>query len=247
MANHAVILGSGRSGTSIFGELFECIPEYTYYSESAFEDVINLKPEGAVAIKVPRESIRHPAPPGLSFPIHKMITTFSKTPVFFWQVRHPLDTVASLRPGISNNWGHHPRPRDWQEWLDRPLIEKCAHHWAYINTVGYEAVKDFVEVCHFEPMIRDPMSFALKICSKVEVNPDDFTPELTSWADRVQDTNNAKFIEAKTSRNLSRPDHNIRIGRWKENLSEEEVIQIIPILDCAAKTFGYDISNEPAA
>jgi hypothetical protein len=88
------------------------------------------------------------------------------------------------------------------------------------------------------------MSFALKICSKVEVSADDFEPELTAWADRVQDTNNEKFIEAKTSRNLSRPDHNNRIGRWKENLRKEEVMQIIPILDYAAKTFGYEISNE---
>ena len=244
MPSHVMILGCGRSGTSIFGELLESIPVYTYYSEPAFEDVVNLDFDRPIAIKVPRESVNYPATEGLSFPINTMISTMSGRPKLFWQIRHPLDAIASLRPGISKNWGHHPRPIDWEAWQERPLIEKCAHHWAYINTVGYDAVKDLAEVCHFEAMIRDPMAFALKICEKIGVESKDSLSALTAWADRVQDTNNEKFVEAITSRNLSRPDHKCRIGRWRENLSKKEVERVVPIISKAAVNFGYELPSE---
>src|SRR5262245_41559406 len=129
MASHVVILGCGRSGTSIFGELFEHIPGYAYYSEPSFDEVIGLSFKDPVAIKVPRESEAHPAKAGLSFPMNVLLSVLPEQRKFYWQVRHPLDAIASLRVGIAQNWGHHPKPRDWEEWLDRPLIEQCAHHW----------------------------------------------------------------------------------------------------------------------
>jgi hypothetical protein len=241
MPGHVLILGCGRSGTSIFGELFESIPGYKYYSEPAFEDVVNLDFGSPVAIKVPRESAKYPAPPGLSFPIDTMISAMSAQVKIFWQVRHPLDAIASLRPGISNNWGHHPRPEDWREWLERPLIERCAHHWAYINKVGYDSVKELVEVCHFEEMIREPLAFALKICEQIGVDHRVSLSALAAWADRVQDTNNDKFIEAGTSRNLSRPDHKYRVGRWRENLNVQDVKRAMPIIRGVAENFGYQL------
>ena len=66
--------------------------------------------------------------------------------------------------------------------------------------------------------------------------------ELSAWSLRVQDTNNEKFVEAKTSRNYSRPDHNKRIGRWKENLCHDDLLQVIPIVINAARLFGYELS-----
>jgi hypothetical protein len=89
MPNHAVILGCGRSGTSIFGELLECIPGYTYFSEPDFESVLKLSFETPMAIKVPQESVSYPAPPGLSFPLNTMLSKIPSRPIIFWQVRHP--------------------------------------------------------------------------------------------------------------------------------------------------------------
>ena len=44
--HHVLILGCGRSGTSIFGELLEHLAPYTYYSEPAFADLqLERKPE----------------------------------------------------------------------------------------------------------------------------------------------------------------------------------------------------------
>ena len=234
-----MILGCGRSGTSIFGELFEHIPVYRYQSEPPFEDVMAADYSRPQAFKVPRDSDRFGAPqPGLSFPLGAM-RAHRPDMQFFWIVRHPLDAISSLRIGIAQNWGHHPRPPDWQAWLDRPLVAQCAHHWAFLNTAGYGQVKDLAKVVKFEDMIADPAAFAAGVCHALGLDPADFAETLAAWSDRVQDSNNAKFVEAMTSRGYSRPDHSRRVGRWQENLSAEDVDLAWPIVEAAATPFGY--------
>lgn len=243
MANHVLILGCGRSGTSIFGELFEHLPQYTYLSEPPLTEVVSHNFDKLVAIKVPKNNEEFPATIGLSFPLDLMKATMPAQTAWFWQVRHPLDAIASLKVGICNNWGHHPRPTDWRSWLDRSLIEQCAHHWAWINTHGFAAVRDIVTVGRFEHMICDPHSFAKSICANAGIDWDENATCITDWCDRVQDTNNEQFVEAKTSRRYSRPDHSRRVGRWRENLSEEEVERVVPIVRPAADHFGYELPN----
>ena len=235
-----LILGCGRSGTSIFGELFEHLPHYTYYSEPSFESVVDLDFNQAIAVKVPKQSNGFDTTPGLSFPL-SMLLQF--TPKIYWQVRHPLDAIASLRVGIANNWGHHPRPPDWRQWLSRPLVQQCAHHWVYINSLGYNAVKDFAHVSRFEEMVIDPYQFTKNICADIGVNPQLCNNQLIEWSERVQNTNNEKFIEAKTSRAYSTKDHKTRIGRWRENLTVDEVNLVIPMIYPVAATFGYELDN----
>jgi len=185
-----MILGCGRSGTSIFGELFDGLGSYIYESEPPFKQVLRYPSSKAIAVKVPTESPDYPADTGLSFPLDQLLLVHPST-TFFWIVRHPLDAICSLRIGIENDWGHHPRPDDWKAWQNRTLIERCAHR----------------------------------------------------WATRVQDTNNEQFIEAQTSRNYSRPDHSRRIGRWRENLSQEEIEQALKIVSSVNTQFGYDLSG----
>lgn len=232
-----MILGCGRSGTSIFGELFEALAEYSYRSEPPFTDVMTADNTAPQAFKVPRDSEGFAADPGLSFPLATFVDHAPGTK-FFWIVRHPLDAICSLRIGISRNWGHHPRPPDWQDWLDRPLVEQCAHHWAFLNTVGYAHVADIAEVVHFEDMISAPDDFADGICRTLGLDYRDQT-EAHRWAGRVQNTNNADFIEAETSRPYSRPDHAVRIGRWRENLTTDEIDRITPLVAEAGERFGY--------
>ncbi|MBX2821610.1 MAG: hypothetical protein KTR29_18070 [Rhodothermaceae bacterium] len=240
---HVVILGCGRSGTSIFGELFDHLPYYSYYSEPDFSELLSHGFDTPLAVKVPRESPEYGATEGLSFPLDLLLSEIRSPWQMYWQVRHPLDTIASLRIGISRNWGHHPRPPDWRDWLERPLIEQCAHHWAYINTVGYQKVKDMVKITRFETMIEDPLRFATSISSDVGLVPDKSSAALRAWARRVQNTNNEHFIEAMTSRSYSRPDHTVRVGRWRENLSDEEVKSVIPIIKEAAEIFDYSLKS----
>ena len=93
-------------------------------------------------------------------------------------------------------------------------------------------------------MLRDPKGFAIQICSDIGVDAEECETELAAWSERVQDTNNERFVEAKTSRNYSRPDHQKKIGRWKENLSLDELRQVIPIVRDTAKSFDYVLPTE---
>lgn len=242
--SHVVILGCGRSGTSIFGELFEHLSAYTYFSEPPFGEYLKADFGRPVAVKVPAEDPAFVSTPGLSFPLETLLAEVPAPRRFFWAVRHPLDTICSLRPGISNNWGHHPKPPDWEDWLERPLVERCAHHWAYLNSVGYSAVADLAVIKRFEDMIRDPRGFANTLCEDVGLSAVECEEQLSAWAQRVQNTNNKNFVEAKTSRNYSRPDHSTRVMRWKENLTADEVEALIPMVEQASGQFGYDLRAE---
>ena len=240
-APHVLILGCGRSGTSIFGELFEHLPPYQYRSEPAFAEVMQMDFSTPIALKVPKESPDFAPDPGLSFPIDLFLKKAGQALQCYWIVRHPLDTIYSLKVGISRNWGHHPKPPDWQEWLSRPLLERCAHHWRYLNTVGYDRVKHLVQVKYFEELVLYPERFATSICQDLGLDLQANVEELQSWTDRVQNTNNQKFKEAKTSSAYSTQDHKVKVGRWKENASSEEVDLLWPMVEDVADRFGYTL------
>lgn len=239
MSKHICILGCGRSGTSIFGEFFEHLPDYQYYSEPLLFEVSEFDYSSPVAMKVPRPGMNDETSDGLPFVVDTFLESFPEPRVIFWQVRHPLDTICSLRVGISKNWGHHPRPKDWKDWLDKPLLQQCAHHWDYLNTIGYPQIKDHVVINSFEDMIADPLQTARNICQLADIDFDKNEQPIRAWAQRVQNTNNKHFIEAKTSSAYSRPDHVKKVGRWKENLTIEEVESIKPIIAAGASLFEY--------
>jgi hypothetical protein len=240
---NVLILGCGRSGTSIFGELFESLERYQYYCEPPFEELFQYDHSIPVAVKVPTECEGFPASPGLSFPMDQLQRAIPDPRHLFWIVRHPLDAICSLRVGIANDWGHHPKPPDWRDWQSRPLIEQCAHHWQYINDVGFKQVREMTTVVQFEDMLQDPQKFASNVARDIGIDSGEESSTIEQWAARVQNTNNERFVEAECSRNYSRPDHKVRIERWRENLSADEVSTILPILDQTPAQFGYDLSD----
>ena len=244
--SHVVILGCGRSGTSIFGEMFEQIGCFTYHSEPPFGRLRTYDWSRPVAVKVPHPEDEGTVSPGLPFLVDELLEVVPRPRRFFWQVRHPLDAICSLKIGIDRNWGHHPRPPDWEDWLSRPLLERCAHHWAHINSVGYSGIEDLVTVVRFEDMVLEPLAFARRACRSIGLDPDAHRDPLSGWAKRVQNTDNADFDEAECSKPYSRPDHSTRIGRWRENLTDREVSDVIPLVREAAAIFGYELPGTPA-
>ena len=244
--HHVVILGCGRSGTSIFGEFFQHLSPYMYFSEPAYKEVKQFDFSQPIAIKVPTESEGFSTTEGLSFPLEDLLATIPDPKTIFWQVRHPLDTICSLKVGISKNWGHHPRPLDWQNWLDKPLVQQCAHHWNYLNTVGFEKVEHLVKISTFESAILDTQNFAHQICDVIGIDREVELKNITDWCNRVQNTNNQHFVEAMTSRAYSTKDHQVRVGRWKENLTSEEFEMVLPIVKNTAKQFGYFLTQKDA-
>jgi len=237
--HHVLILGCGRSGTSIFGEFFQHLSPYTYYSEPPYADLKKYDYSQPIAIKVPTESNGFLPTEGLSFPLEDLLQTIPQPLTIFWQVRHPLDAICSLKVGIAKNWGHHPRPLDWQDWLKKPLIEQCAHHWNYLNTVGYKKVAHLATISKFENAVLDAVTYSKKVCQLIQVDMQKEAKNIQNWCNRVQNTNNAKFVEAMTSRPYSRNDHKVKVGRWRENLIAQEVTQVWPIVEETAKRFGY--------
>lgn len=85
MAHHVIILGCGRSGTSIFGELFEHLASYTYHSEPPFAALTTLDYASSVAVKVPKESTGFPPTAGLSFPLETLLATVPEPRKMYWQ------------------------------------------------------------------------------------------------------------------------------------------------------------------
>ncbi len=240
---HALILGCGRSGTSILGELFESLPGVTYVSEPLLVDLPAIAPGETLVVKVPQVDGNDTPPAGLPAAPDELYRALPAPLVVIWQVRHPLDAICSLRVGISQDWGHHPRSPDWRDWQQRPLVERCAHHWAVINGAGYELVRSVAVLNRFEDMIRDPRTTADAMVRSIGIDPTSVAAELAVWSQRVQDSNNEHFVEAVTSRRHSRPDHSRRVGRWRENLSAEEVAAVLPIVAPAASRFGYDLTS----
>jgi hypothetical protein len=242
MPKHVVILGCGRGGTSMLGELFEALSCYRYFFHSDWDTVRDLDYSGgAVALKRPRAATGAPMTPGLPFVIEEFLKSIPEPRAFFWQVRHPLDSICSLRPGIEAGWWHSPKPPDWEEWLCRPLVERCAYHWAYVNGPGYEAIREFSVVNKYEDMIASPHNIALRICVEAGVDTNAYAGEIRRWAELVSNEKSDQSYEAKHQDRWSRLDHHVRVGRWRENLSSDEVRSVLPIVSKAAGNFAYEL------
>ena len=242
--SHICILGCGRSGTSIFGELFESISAFEYVSEPYLQEIKQLKlPEGKfLAVKVPRPENEIVSHNGLPFDWEEFKEIFPKPATFFWQMRFPLDTIASLKVGISRNWGHHPRPFDWQDWLDKPLLWQCAYHWNFINTKGLASTNGEVIFSPYEELVLNPNQTAINLIKQAGWDPDDLMlEEIERWALRVNNTPNAHYVEAQTSSPYTTNDHKVKVGRWRENLSMDEIREILPMIEEGMKMTGYTL------
>ena len=66
-------------------------------------------------------------------------------------------------------------------------------------------MQSLVEITRFEDTISAPFSFATRVCEHIGVALGDHRSELRCWSERVQDTNNSQFVEARASRAYSRP------------------------------------------
>jgi hypothetical protein len=239
-----VILGSARSGTSIFGELFELLPGFRYYFEPGLERLSALDYDlGPIAVKMPRAADVTRTTPGLAFLLEEMVNIVRDPFRILWQVRHPLDAICSLRVGIQANWAHGPRPQEWETLRTLPLIEQCAHYWAYVNGVGFQAVRDRASVYRYEDMIVDPRGAAVRACKEAEVDGPAVEAAVERWCSLVSNDKSPDAYEAKHQVRWSRLDHSARTGRWRENLSPDDIRLALPIVSKAAHVFGYELAE----
>jgi len=248
--NNTLILGCARSGTSILGEFFECLPGYSFLFEPqlvprAYRAAIDTC-QPPIAIKRPKTAPEHAATctPGLAFDWPQLRASLPEPLTIIWIVRHPFDTICSLRPGILNQWNHSPRPPGWQELQQHPWEIQCANHWANINGVGFAALYEQVHVIKYENLVANPGAMAEVLCQWIGC-PLPPPPEAMTWAASVGNRKGSGAYEAKRQDRWSETNHQVRVGRHWENLTPGQRELVHPIVSAVASNFGYELNESP--
>jgi hypothetical protein len=230
-----LLFGCPRSGTSILGELFEHVPGYQFYFEPSMTAVKRLDHDTwEWALKNPIGP--KPWTPGLACDLDELRGSVPH-PMSVFIVRHPLDVICSMRPSMETELRHGPTPPDAEELTD-PLDRGMAV-WNWVNGPGYTVIKERrdVHLVKFEDLVREPVEESLKILNHVGRFPTaDSIKQYTSLL-----SNRTGGYEAKHQDKWVTQDHELRIGRWRSQLSEEEVSRCWPQVSEIAREFGYKI------
>lgn len=251
--NITFIVGCARSGTSILGELCEAHPRVMYVYEEhiwrrlaetdhhavTVDDItdknrLKLKKwmrmykrkNKAVVEKNPRHVVRIPFMKSV-FPEAKIIHI----------VRDGRDVSCSLKSGLCGKTWAHVKPPRWRE-IERDYegVIRCAH--AYHDIMQYP-MRDLEEVEHlqvkFEDYVADSRGIAKEVMNYIGLPMHDKVLQL---ADKVQDEMEGSYV-AKNQMRWYKKDHTKRIGRWKENMTEDEQIEVNRILRPVLDYYGY--------
>ncbi len=254
--NIALIMGCARSGTSILGELLASHPEVKYKHEAhAVWDKAGLgeneshrltqqhatpqvkrgirkkfaEEQGAATLfveKCPRSVLRVPFIRAV-FPEARLIHI----------VRDGRDVACSLLPGIGNSEWRHLKPPSWQElMLAERGIMRCAHAWKAIMEI---ALHDLAHIPHFalryEDLVQNPERKARELFEFLELP---FTAEVAAFCTNIQNET-ANSYHAHKQVKWFREDHEVRIGRWRENMSPEEANRVEELLRPLLMQFEY--------
>jgi hypothetical protein len=245
---NVLILGCARSGTSILGEYFEHFPGYHYLFEPT------LEPEKYAAafansgrpLAVKRPKVAHEAAStftrGLAFNWPALAEAFPGPYLVIWIVRHPFDTICSLRPGILSDWNHSPRPHNWRELRSQPWEIQCAAHWANINGPGFDAVRSVAKIIRYEDLVTDPQQTAELLGEWIGWSGP--CPEsVNTWVSSVGNQKGGHSYEAKMQTRWSENNHHTRVGRHIENLNDVQRAALVPTVEAAAANFQYDLAK----
>ena len=237
--NIALIIGCARSGTSILGELIGSHPEVNYIFEAhhIWEIAglgvneshrlldIHATPEvkekireyfklqqgesKIVVEKCPRNVLRVPFVRAV-FPEAKIIHV----------IRDGRDVVCSLLPGIGGDeWGHL-RPPTWKILMQNyEGIKRCALAYKAIMEI---ALQDLKLVPHFqisyEDLVLEPNTIADNIFNYLGLRA---SPETKEFCGKIQDDIISSY-HAQHQERWFTDNHRKRIGRWRENLTEDQ-------------------------
>jgi hypothetical protein len=253
---YTFIIGCARSGTSILGELIASHPEVKYIFEAShiwelgglgeneshrltaqaatpqvkeqirawFE--IQAGDANIVVEKNPRNSLRVPYVKEI-FPEAKFIHI----------VRDGRDVACSLVPGCGGPEWNHLKPPSWKEYyVNYSGAIRCAHVWKEVveTTLSDLPQVPYLQV-RYEDLLATPEITAKKIFDFLGVelhsNTLEFCRKITS--------NTSSAYHAKIQEQWYRNDHKVRVGRWRENLNEEEQEVINYLLTPLLTQFGY--------
>ena len=248
------IVGCARSGTSIFGELFESHPNIMYVFEERIwrtlgeidhhavtpEDIpsknmvklrkwmkMYKRKNKIVVEKNPRHIVRVPFIKHI-FPDAKILHI----------VRDGRDVACSLKSGLCGKTWAHVRPPRWRE-IERDYegVIRCAH--AYHDIMQYP-MRDLENIEHmqvkYEDLVANPRDIAHQVFDYIGLP---VRPRVLAQADKIQDEMEGSYV-AYHQRRWYKTDHSKRIGRWKENMTEEEQVEVGKILKPVLEYYGYE-------
>lgn len=254
--NIAFIVGVARSGTSILGELVAAHPEVKYIFESYVPwRIVGRGVNGSdrftadqatpvvrsfirwwfrwrkgdariIVEKNPRNILRIPFLRAV-FPEAKIIHI----------VRDGRDVACSLVPGLGGRWWAHERPPQWRDIFARYQgVIRCAHAWNEIVRTG---LADLAGVPHlqvrYEDLVARPHDVARQIFDYLGLP---LHPAVTEFCCNIQNSTEGSY-QAKYQSVWFRRNHRQRVGRWRENLSEELQREVLQILEPTLRRLGY--------
>lgn len=157
-------------------------------------------------------------------------------------VRDGRDVTCSLRPGVGGDTWNHLKPPDWTELFKLPWAERCARLWLEVVETAERDLAVAPPAAHtlvrYEDLVRDPRATARKIFAFLDL---DWAPEIDAFLENISDEAHAGYHAQGATRRWNTADHARRIGRWRENLSQEERARVTEILSDALTRFGYAI------
>ncbi|MDE2060455.1 MAG: sulfotransferase [candidate division NC10 bacterium] len=254
----AFIIGCARSGTSILGELIGAHPEVAYIFEAhqVWEQAgfgvngshrltaAHATPEVTLAIrqwfearqgqaariveKNPRNSLRVPF----------LRAVFPEAGIIHI-VRDGRDVACSMVPGCGGSEWSHLKPPSWQTFFTTsqgPI--RCALAWKEILEI---ALSDLRDVSHlqirYEDLVADPRRVSERVLTYLGLP---FHPAVEAFCGRIQNVSAGSY-HARHQVTWFRPDHRVRAGRWRENLSRDEQHQITTLLSPLLTRLGYPV------
>jgi hypothetical protein len=250
------IIGCARSGTSILGEIIAAHPrvEYVWEATAIWEGIAGVAADGshrldetAATPSVSKALVEEfAAPAGDKVLVEKSPRNTLRVPflkaVFpdariIHIVRDGRDVACSMVPGCAGAEWRHLRPPGWHELMERwHGVERCARAWKEILEL---ALADLEMVPHlqirYEDLVQGPRATLERVFGHIGL---ELAPEATAYAARLSETVAGSY-HAERQSHWSRPDHDHRIGRFRENMTPEQQRATSDLLAPMLDRLGY--------
>ncbi len=256
MGNIALIIGCARSGTSILGELVAAHPDVRYLHEaheiwrkagSGEDGSHRLTAEHATPRVVRRIRKRFERERGdarllvekcprntLRVPFIRAVLPEAK---IIHIVRDGRDVSCSLMPGIGGDQWRHLKPPGWRDLLAHEHgAVRCARAWRTIVEIALEDLSGVPHLCvRYEDLVDDPRRVARQVIGFLGLNQH---PDVATFCDKIQNKTRDSY-HAERQEKWFRDDHTVRIGRWRENLADDEAAAVEQIVRPLLVRLGY--------
>lgn len=257
------LVGCARSGTSIYGEAIAAHPDVAYLFEvSRIWNVAipdredhRLTAEDAtpeIAKRLYEELAEAASDLGGGVvleknPKHVLRVSFLDA-LFPWArflhiIRDGRDAVASLMfRNRGASWGHLEIP-GWQDLLARyPEAHhiRCAHQWRDAVMAARDEGRAlgpdrYLEV-RYEDLVRVPRDVVTRSLEFMGLG---VTEEVDAFLSRIQDETAGSYHARKQVRHYVE-NHQRRIGRFRENLSEPQQTEVLEVCGDLLRDLGYE-------